>query len=82
MEPSRFNELIAEFERYPVSDEDLNDFIEYLEADKRDRKKQRVEEAKEILRDCLLEIENTFGVTVYGEESRIYVDDLDFYIED
>lgn len=83
MEPSRFNELIAEFERYPVSDEDLNDFIEYLEAEKRERKEQFLVEAKKAFKNFLSELENDYGVYISHDGWGLGLHNVTFdFIED
>lgn len=62
-------------------EDEIDELMDFIKNEKTSREQYRIDEAKETLRNCLFEIEDTFGVTVYGEEGKIYVDDLDFCIE-
>lgn len=68
--------IISTFE-----EDEIDELMDFIKDEKTSREQYRIDEAKETLRNCLFEIEDTFGVAVYGEEGKIYVDDLDFCIE-
>lgn len=68
--------IISTFE-----EDEIDELMDFIKDEKTSREQYRIDEAKETLRNCLFEIEDTFGVAVYGKEGKIYVDDLDFCIE-
>ena len=78
MEPSRFNELITEFERSPVSNEDLIDLIEYLKAEKRERGEQLLKDAKHAFETFLTDIEEDYGVCILHDCERLSIYNVDF----
>lgn len=62
-------------------EDEIDELMDFIKDEKASREQYRIDEAKQTLRNCLFEIEDTLGVGVYGEEGKIYVDDLDFCIE-
>ena len=64
---------------HALDDENLDLLKEFIENEQQERKEFFVDLARETLRNCLIEIENDFGIYVVHEEVKIYVDDLEFY---